>query len=83
MPENKPSTADIERLKGMYVNGTVSIDVYEAMIEYYLRDCGGEGPTVLGRSIPSSVDSDAPPATRPERHPGVAKYLAEEEDSVE
>lgn len=70
---------DLPRLKQMYVEGQVSLAVFEAMIDYYLIDCDGVGPTVLGRSIPNSVDSDVPPASRPEEHPGVAKYLQENE----
>ena len=71
------SAGEIGRLKQMYVNGTVPLNVFEAMMDYYLYDCGGKGPTVLGMSIPNSVDASVPPATRPELHPGVAKYLSD------
>jgi hypothetical protein len=66
---------ELARFKRMYVHGRVSLEVYDAMVEYYLVDCNGDGPTQLGRSIPASVDSDATPANAPEEHPGVAQYL--------
>lgn len=66
---------ELDRFERMYATGKISREVHEAMVEYYLTDCGGTGPTILGTSIPSSVDPDAPPASRPEEHPGVAKYL--------
>lgn len=65
----------------MYVEGVVSIEVFEAMVDYYLNDCGGSGPTILGTSVPTSVDGDAPPANRPDLHPGVQKYLPDEDTS--
>lgn len=68
---------DLPRLKRMYVDGEVSLPVLEAMVEYYLEECGGEGPTSLGTSIPSPVDPSAPPASRPEEHPEVAQRLNE------
>jgi len=67
--------SDLPRLKQMYVSGRVSLPVFEAMVDYYLDECDGVGPTVLGRSIPDSVDPDAPPASRPEQHPGVRKRM--------
>lgn len=66
---------ELDRFKRMYVNGIISREVHEAMVEYYIRDCGGTGPSILGTSIASSVDPNAPPASSPEKHPGVAKYL--------
>ena len=69
---------ELPRLKQMYVNGTVSLPVFEAMVEYYLNDCDGEGPTILGTHVPRSVDPDAVPASRPEEHPGVSQYLESE-----
>lgn len=65
---------EIPRLKRMYVEGRVSLEVFEAMMDYYLDEQGGTGPTILGHAIPSSVDPDAPPAD-PAKHPEVEKRL--------
>lgn len=65
---------EISRFKQMYVDGDVSLEVFEAMVEYYHEEEGGCGPSVLGLSIPSSVDPDAPPAD-PAEHPGIKERL--------
>lgn len=68
------SEREIQRFKQMYTDGDVSLDVFEAMVEYYHEEEGGSGPSVLGMSIPSSVDADAPPVD-PFEHPGIKEKL--------
>jgi hypothetical protein len=57
---------ELPRLKQMYVDGTVSLEVFEAIVDYYLDEKGGTGPTVIGQAFPPSVAPDHPPADRPE-----------------
>lgn len=65
---------EVARFKEMYVDGEVTLEVFEAMVEYYEEEEGGRGPSVLGMSIPSSVDTDAPPAD-PAEHPGIKERI--------
>jgi hypothetical protein len=64
---------EIQRFKDMYINGEITLEVLEAVIEYYHEEIGS-GPTTLGMSIPSSVDPDAP-SSDPAEHPGVQERL--------
>ena len=59
----------------MYVDGTVSLDVFEAIVDYYLDEKGGTGPTAIGQHIPTSVDPDHPPADCPEELPYIKERL--------
>ena len=58
--------SELPRLKRMYVDGTVSLDVFEAIVDYYLDEKNGTGPTAIGRAFSASVAPDHPPPDHPE-----------------
>ena len=67
--------SELPRLKQMYIDGMVSLEVFEAIVDYYLDEKGGTGPTAIGQVFSTSVAPDHPPPDCPDDLPYIEERL--------